>query len=80
MDQIIPALSALIEKHLVKHSEESTNPPTYAIDFKARNTKLIEKLKVYDEVTALMKEKSAGCSVNLTKPDLLILVHVCFRN
>jgi adenylyl- and sulfurtransferase ThiI len=79
MWEIRTALSVLIEKHVANYSEESTKPPTYAINFKARKNTEIKKQEIYDSVKALMKDKFEECSVNLTKPDLLIVVQVCSK-
>nr|CAD2168279.1 unnamed protein product [Meloidogyne enterolobii] len=75
MPQILSSLSGMLSKHLEKFSKEFDFPPCYAIDFKARNTQAIERQPVYDEVVALMNEQSKGSKVNLTMPDLLIVVH-----
>lgn len=77
LDQIIPALSSMFARHLATF-KETEQSPTYAIDFKASNTKLLEKQTMYDEVTKIVKEQSPGSSVNLTQPDFLIVVHVSY--
>lgn len=78
MPQILSSLSGMLSKHLESFTKEFDFPPCYAIDFKARNTQAIERQPVYDEVVALMNEQSKGSKVNLTMPDLLIVVHVSF--
>ncbi|KAL7075132.1 hypothetical protein ACQ4LE_005819 [Meloidogyne hapla] len=83
MPQILSVLSGMITKHLDNFSKENEGEnqeemksfPSYAIGFKARNTQVIQRQQIYDEVTALMTEQSKGSKVNLTMPDLLIVVH-----
>uniref|UniRef100_A0A915LLM5 THUMP domain-containing protein n=1 Tax=Meloidogyne javanica TaxID=6303 RepID=A0A915LLM5_MELJA len=75
MPQILSSLSGMLSKHLESFTKDFDFPPCYAIDFKARNTQAIERQPVYDEVVALMNEQSKGSKVNLTMPDLLIVVH-----
>jgi hypothetical protein len=85
---MMPALTAMLTNHLTKYmketidgeSETAKSPPSYAVDFKVRNTKAIDKQEVYDKVAELFKEQSPGSSVNLTKPDLHIVMHVSVLN
>lgn len=77
MDQILPSLSAMIQRHLVSYSS-AVKPPTFAVDFKSSNSKLLAREQMYTEVNKLMKEHSPDSSVNLTQPDFLIFVHVFY--
>ncbi|KAL3109515.1 hypothetical protein niasHT_011670 [Heterodera trifolii] len=73
LDEIKTLLSEMIVKHL-KGAKNDT-PPTYAVEFKASNTKLLNRQQIYDLVAQLMNELSPDSAVNLTQPDLLVVVH-----
>uniref|UniRef100_A0A914I8V6 THUMP domain-containing protein n=1 Tax=Globodera rostochiensis TaxID=31243 RepID=A0A914I8V6_GLORO len=78
LDQITTLLSEMIAKHLkdaIGGEPPNNASPTYAVDFKASNTKLLKREQIYDLVADLMKKQSPDSAVNLTQPDLLVVVH-----
>lgn len=50
--------------------------PSYAVEFKARNSNLIDKQFIIDLVTNAVTKVSPMSQVNLNKPDLLVFVNL----
>lgn len=72
------AISKVIQRHFNRTTASGDNSkPTYAVDFKARNNDQISKTVVFDMVdTALKTVSTTGAKVNLSLPELTLVVHV----
>uniref|UniRef100_A0A914CI74 THUMP domain-containing protein n=1 Tax=Acrobeloides nanus TaxID=290746 RepID=A0A914CI74_9BILA len=72
------AISKVIQRHFNRTTASGGNSkPTYAVDFKARNNDQISKTVVFDMVdTALKTVSTTGAKVNLSLPELTLVVHV----
>lgn len=64
----------LVKKHFTSFSSEKS--PSYAVEFKARNSDLIDKKFVLDIVTNAVANVSPLSRVNLNKPDLSVCVNL----
>ncbi|KAI1720597.1 THUMP domain-containing protein [Ditylenchus destructor] len=87
LPEVTQNLRKLIESHL-KMEPGNGASSSYAVDFKSRHSKALQRQTVIDAVTGIMEELSPGSAVNLTKPDLVFAVNVmknmamlsCLRN
>lgn len=90
VDNLPVAIKRLVKSHVDQHYDDDLEKraPTFAAEYKARNSDLLGRKEVIDYVTEAMTELSPKSSVNLERPDLLFCINVlkktillsCVRN
>ncbi|MFH4980577.1 hypothetical protein AB6A40_007286 [Gnathostoma spinigerum] len=65
----------IINNYLLDADKEQS-PPSFAVEFKARNNDLLRRTDVLDVVTEAFRSLSPNSRVNLTKPEVTVLVQV----
>ncbi|KAI6186252.1 THUMP domain-containing protein [Aphelenchoides besseyi] len=73
------SLEKLIHRHFVQNWKDE-KPPTYALEFKARNNDQLTRQDVLSVLDERMKCLSPFSRVNLNAPDLTILVNILHKN
>lgn len=76
---MMKALERLVHHHFVE-TWKGDNAPTYALEFKTRNNTSFTQKDILEVLDDLIKCLSPLSRVNLSKPDLTILVNVLNRN
>uniref|UniRef100_A0A0N4ZQV7 THUMP domain-containing protein n=1 Tax=Parastrongyloides trichosuri TaxID=131310 RepID=A0A0N4ZQV7_PARTI len=72
-----------IKTLILEHFDEESwmgYKPTYAINFRARNTDKIKRDWIIEVIGIFIKENFPNCKVNLNKPDLMININVICKS
>ncbi|KAI6217848.1 THUMP domain-containing protein 1 [Aphelenchoides fujianensis] len=72
-------MEKLIHRHFVQQWT-GEQPPTYALEFKSRNNDQLNRQDVLNVLDDQIKRVAPLARVNLTTPDLTVLVNVLHKN